>query len=87
MFLEVWLSSRILAQHCDRNKTTHNGFHQWSLFSQYGWLMSIILALKMLKWRNRMSSRPVWATCEVQTSLGYKMRSSLKQTSPSQSNN
>lgn len=46
MFLEVWLSSKILAQPCDRNKISHNGFHQWSSFSQYGWLMSIILALK-----------------------------------------
>lgn len=47
MFLEVWLSSRILTQPCDRNKTGHNGFHECSSFSQNGWLMSIILALKM----------------------------------------
>lgn len=30
MFLEVWLSSRILAQYCDRIETSHNGFHSLS---------------------------------------------------------
>lgn len=30
MFLEVWLSNRILAQHCDRIETSHNGFHSFS---------------------------------------------------------